>query len=271
MIAVKILRSLLLLIPLFGYHYVIEAQEDRPEGATEKVVSSDSTILNSLWKNARNARDSSLMNYYSPGAVKIISKDLILNGPEEIFDHYEKLEDVVQISSAYSIDANKDRGITYHLNHYGTIDSKYYVQLVIYQKHGDHKLRAFEFETEVIKSIGNESTGTIAEQITKRREKWMGYCNAHQVKELVNDLYSEHTMYYNHRPVVQGRAALIREYGYMNREQYKLSLEPRFMIYANATTVFEIGQCKGSYNGKYILIWKKEADGQWRIFIDSNV
>jgi hypothetical protein len=78
-------------------------------------------------------------------------------------------------------------------------------------------------------------------------------------------------MYYNHKPIVQGTENLIQEYGYMNRESYSLQLDPKKSVIVNANFVFEIGQCSGSYGGKYVLIWKKEADGNWRIYIDSNI
>jgi ketosteroid isomerase-like protein len=43
------------------------------------------------------------------------------------------------------------------------------------------------------------------------------------------------------------------------------------MFFVNDNLVYEIGQCKGTYKGKYILVWKKESDGVWRVFIDSNI
>ena len=99
----------------------------------------------------------------------------------------------------------------------------------------------------------------------------MELCNAHDVEGLVNELYSVNTLYYNHKPLVKGREDVIKEYGYMRNEKYSLKLTPLFIEAVNESTVYEIGQCNGSYGGKYILIWKKEADGKWRIFIDSNI
>jgi ketosteroid isomerase-like protein len=57
----------------------------------------------------------------------------------------------------------------------------------------------------------------------------------------------------------------------MSNESYQLTLNPITIETVNPETVFEIGQCEGSYNGKYILIWKKQTDGQWRIWVDSNI
>jgi hypothetical protein len=57
----------------------------------------------------------------------------------------------------------------------------------------------------------------------------------------------------------------------MEREQYHLTLTPIFIEPVSATMVYEIGQCSGSYGGKYILIWQREQDGKWRILLDSNI
>jgi hypothetical protein len=39
----------------------------------------------------------------------------------------------------------------------------------------------------------------------------------------------------------------------------------------NQELVFEIGQGSGSYNGNYLLVWKKGEDDVWRILLDSNI
>jgi ketosteroid isomerase-like protein len=99
----------------------------------------------------------------------------------------------------------------------------------------------------------------------------MELCNANNAKALVTQLYSNNTIYFNHKPIVKGTADLIKEYSYMNNKNYHLNLQPLIVKVVNARFAFEIGQCSGGYNGKYILIWKKHADGNWKIFIDSNI
>ncbi|MEM6697813.1 MAG: hypothetical protein AAF599_05420, partial [Bacteroidota bacterium] len=88
---------------------------------------------------------------------------------------------------------------------------------------------------------------------------------------LVEQLYTDNAIYYNHKPVVVGTERITAEYSYMNNPDYSLKLVPLTVEPANKNIVFEIGQCSGSYNGKYVLIWKKVADGVWKILLDSNV
>ena len=57
----------------------------------------------------------------------------------------------------------------------------------------------------------------------------------------------------------------------MNNKNYHLQLHPLVVKAVNPNFVFEIGQCTGSYAGKYILIWEKDSDGKWKITADSNI
>lgn len=115
-------------------------------------------------------------------------------------------------------------------------------------------------------SVGKADTA----EINKRRKEWMELCNAHNASTLVNEMYAKEALYYNHKPLIRGREALAKEYSYMNREKYHLRLNPQTVTPVNEKLVFEIGQCSGSYRGKYIIIWGKEK-GSWNILFDSNI
>jgi ketosteroid isomerase-like protein len=108
-------------------------------------------------------------------------------------------------------------------------------------------------------------------EIDKRRMEWMEICNQNDASKLVERLYSKDAIYYNHKPLVVGRQAIISDYQYMNNPAYSLRLEPLVVHSISKDMVFEIGQCSGSYGGKYILVWRKDNDGIWRVFLDSNI
>ena len=70
--------------------------------------------------------------------------------------------------------------------------------------------------------------------------------------------------------MVVGRENLIPLYSYMNNPNYELTLHPISVEAVSETLVLEIGQCKGSYGGKYILIWQKTTEG-WQVLFDANL
>ncbi len=204
---------------------------------------------------------------YTPIAVAIVHSDTILNGPDAISTYFvSKGREYSTIEQIFEVEANEARGLSYAINQITLANNTTEKQLVIWKKEKDQQRKEFEYS-----QSSSIQTALDTTEISTRRTRWMELCNAHQVEELVSDLYSENTLYFNHRPLVQGREALIGEYGYMNYENYSLRLNPLIVEVVNDSTVFEVGQCQGSYGGKYILIWKKEEDGEWRIFIDSNI
>ncbi|NNL32435.1 MAG: nuclear transport factor 2 family protein, partial [Flavobacteriaceae bacterium] len=126
-------------------------------------------------------------------------------------------------------------------------------------------LRELEFLAEA------SLTDVNIEDINTARAAWMSNCNANDANALIENVYSENTLYYNRGRLLMGRSDLITEYQYMNNPSYKLTLNPLHVEVVNDSIVFEIGQCKGSYNGKYMLVWKKNKAGKWQVLFDSNI
>lgn len=162
-----------------------------------------------------------------------------------------------------SFHTNTVNDIEYELGDWVGDNKSFYRFLRIKDAEG---LRALEFYTE-----GDLNHELDYGEIDAARKKWMLLCNQHNAAELVKQLYTKNAIYYNHKPVVVGTESIAEEYGYMNNPDYRLKLVPLTVDPANKNIVFEIGQCSGSYNGKYVLIWKKGEDGIWKILLDSNV
>ena len=222
----------------------------------------------STWVRAVNSKKiDSIKSYYGAASIKIISSDSVLTGSDEIAQHYALQPGTIQsISSLFAVEANKQRDINYEFIKYETNNGQWYAQLLIWRMENGKKLREFEFTSNI-----SEETNNNEKNIAERRNLWIELCNAHNPENLVNMLYSQNSMYFNHKPLIIGQQNLIEEYAYMKNENYTLTLDPLKMLFVNDNLVFEIGQCNGTYNGKYILVWKKETDGAWRVFIDSNV
>lgn len=248
-------------------------QEKRKEsGANTKIeIAQPEKVHDSLigWMNALNSKDiSSIESSYATDAIKIISPDSIFNSASEIANYHSLQKDkITAIESLFSVEANKARGIHYELLRYKNDKLRENIEIVIWKRKGQKRLREFEFTQQYTLEAADIDTTDIAE----RRKLWLELCNSNNAENLVRQLYSANTMYFNHKPIVKGTENLIKEYGYMNDKNYTLDLHPKRLEVVNADFAFEIGQCSGSYNGKYILIWKKQANGNWEIYIDSNI
>lgn len=222
----------------------------------------------SNWVDAVNNKSvDSIKNFYRVESIKIISSDKQLSGSTKIAEYYVlQTEKIKSISSLYSVKASKEKNIDYELIKYETQNGILYAQLLIWRLENENKFIEFEFVSEM-----SEEKYNYEKSISERRNLWVELCNTHNPKNLVNTLYNSNSIYFNHMPLIKGQENLIKEYSYMKNANYKLTLDPLKMLFVNDNLAYEIGQCEGTYKGKYILVWKKENDGEWRVFIDSNI
>lgn len=202
---------------------------------------------------------------YAPNAIKILTDGTVLSHREPILDYWQGQRVVLTNTKVDTlILAHAERAITYGVLQYD-LGYKIYQSLVIFQEQEGEIVRVFEYD-QVVDEMPDVET-----EIAQRRDEWMTLCNSHDVAALVQEMYSENTLYYNHKPLIIGRENLVAEYSYMARPSYSLELRPLYFAPVNSKFVFEIGQCSGGYGGKYILIWRKDEDGKWRVYIDANI
>ncbi|MGH1387836.1 YybH family protein [Kordia sp.] len=236
---------------------------------TKKVQSEKISDYSINWVEAINNNNiPAIEKMYASNAVKVISADNILETSSQIANYYGiKKNTITEIESLFKIEASKNKHINYELIKYKTEDQKEYIQIVIWKLENRQVIREFEFTEK--RSL--EAKKVDINEIADRRKLWIKLCNANNAENLVKQLYSDSTIYFNHKPIVKGIKDLIKEYNYMNNDKYSLHLQPIKLEVVNANFAYEIGQCSGSYKGKYILVWKKQSDGNWKIYIDSNI
>lgn len=219
------------------------------------------------WVSAvREKATGAIQDSYAEGAVLAVSNDEIISGPEDIAAFYTSTdEQIISVESLFEVVANEPRGISYELVRLKTDSLAEYVVFTVWEQGAERKTKVFEFIEQ------SSSVAPVADQLEGRRQMWMTLCNGHDVPGLVTELYTPDALYFNHKPLVQGRDNLIKEYGYMGNTNYSLTLRPLHIEQVKADCAIEIGQCEGSYGGNYVLVWMKGDDGAWQIFLDSNV
>ncbi len=201
---------------------------------------------------------------YTPQALSINEQgEVVREGVNILQAHRQSWGKVDSLQTIRRVLANAP--YEYEIGSFRTDEPRQYQHLIIWKREAEDKKRELEF----IATVGEtESDNT---DIDAQRAAWMDLCNQHDAAQLVTELYTEDALYYNHKPLVAGREAISQEYQYMNRENYRLHLEPILLQRVNENLAFEIGQCLGSYGGKYILIWQKQESGKWQVLFDSNI
>ncbi len=261
----KIIIIQILFLIIFGCK-----QQGKISNFQSKIVQ-DSNIPNHLknWANGINRNNiDSIKNFYDTNSVKIISPENIIESSSKIANYYKVQKGkITSIKSLFSVEANSKKKINYELVTYKTDNKKEFIGIVIWKIENEKIIREFEFTKESNLEYRKVDMTNIAE----RRKLWIQLCNENNSNNLVKELYSSNTIYYNHKPLIKGTDDLTREYRYMDDKNYNLKLHPLILKVVNANFVFEIGQCSGSYKGKYILVWEKNSEGKWKIIIDSNI
>ncbi len=254
------MKSYFLLIVLLS---LMACQTTERSATAEKQT--ENLSPNERWVEAINNQQ--WENIYLGKAVKIEADGSLIEGREAIIEAIKQNNwQIEAIETLKTINTHRGSPYQYEIGQFTTSNREVFYHLLIWNLAGEQPLR----ELEVIAS-GGTNDSSILNAIDQRRAEWIKLCNEHDAANLVEQLYSEDALYYNHKPIVKGRAAITQDYSYMNRPEYSLMLKPIIVQPVNENMVFELGQCSGGYGGKYMLLWQKDAAGKWYVMMDSNV
>ena len=241
---------------------------EEPSNDDTAVVSEESLSANELWQKNRSSRSAEWSNLYTEDAIKVFPNLRIINGLDSMASYYyESPQTIDTIYTQHQIVAHNEKSITYEIGGYQS-NGQHFKHLLIWYPAQVQPKRAFEF---IARAQEMDFEENVKEVLASRRMEWEKRCNAHDIENLVKALYTNPPLYYNHRPLVTDQEELIKVYRYMADPKYSLYLEPLAIEIVNPNLVFEIGQCSGSYGGKYIFIWQLDQDGQWRVLLDGNL
>ena len=162
--------------------------------------------------------------------------------------------------------ANRDSTYTYEISGYTTPSGDAFRQLAIWNHKEEQAVRELEFLAKA--DLAQRPASSVLDTY---RQLWIERCNAHDAYKLVAESYTPNALYYNHKPLVIGTDSIAKDYSYMNRPGYELLLTPLAVEMVSTELAFEIGQCSGSYGGKYVLVWQKNEAGIWQVLFDSNI
>lgn len=256
------------LIKLFILSLVIVSCNSSSKEKNEKEMHSEvskSLSVNEKWMQAINTNDVNLLKtLYTKNAYVLSKLGVDLSNRKEILELVKNSD--FKVGSVETTKRIKASPLyDYEIGNFTNKNGDLMKHIIIWNTSKGDQLRELEFLAEV------ENDSIDLNLIVMRRAEWMALCDAHDAKSLIKLMYTENTMYYNNGRLLKGRERLLEEYQYMNNPEYRLALEPILVEPVSNNIVYEIGQCKGSYKGKYILVWQKDNQGIWRILFDSNI
>ena len=218
-----------------------------------------------MWLQTLQESPQELQTHYTSDAVRVFLNGNFVSGAYTLSMLWQQSEWEIRSAEVLHQVQPHVSEYEYEIAKLTTASGTELFELCIWNLKGSSMVKELEY---IVPASGSMPDPNILEPY---RQKWMELCNAHKVEELVTTLYHPNTLYYNHRPMVVGREALIPTYSYMEQPDYSLRLEPLALVPVRSDLIFEMGQCSGSYPGKYILVWQKNSEGKWEIILDSNI
>ena len=213
------------------------------------------------WKKLFNTNIDSIEQAYAANPLLITTDGTMFTNAKSYYTTSKK--EVKEIKSAAIVHQEQvSPDVIFEIIHFISVDQKKFSQLVIIRNVNGVLLR----EVEMVSA--NDGQSDMA-GVKEARDLWMKLCNSHRADELVRKMYSDNAIYFNNHRYIAGTAAITGEYRYMDNPSYTLTLTPIALEAAGRNLVFEIGQCSGSYQGKYVLVWKK-IENHWKVIFDSN-
>ena len=221
---------------------------------------------NDRWVYFFNNKIEFIDSLYLPKAILVSANGEIYDTENKRNDFYRNLKantgTIKSIATIKRIEITPE--LDYEIGFFVNSKNIKFKHLIIWKKVQGVFLR----EIEMISKSENETTDITG--IQAARNLWMDYCNHHRVKDLVTNTYFENAVYYNNGRITLGTKNIEKEYRYMTNPSYQLTLTPIVLETVNKSLAFEIGQCSGSYKGKYVLIWGKRNGASWKAIFDSN-
>ena len=197
----------------------------------------------------------------------VVSGKLLLNaGPDinkYLYRFSKRYGAVSDVKSYANLAVNTE--FEYEIGGFHTASGKDFAHILIWQTDRGFKRRMVEFVAK--KGVVSYA---VSKEIDAARQAWLKLCNAHSPDKLVAECYTDDAIYYNRGRILRGTEAISEEYGYMANPNYSLKLIPAHVEVVSENMVFEIGRCEGSYNLPYLLVWEKQSNGRWQIYLDSN-
>ncbi|MEM6879248.1 MAG: hypothetical protein AAF544_11855 [Bacteroidota bacterium] len=257
----SIMRAVCILVVIFS---ACARQESGPPppflSEQEAAVAASLEGPQAYWEDWFTQADSADLNQYLSSAIRIDEAgqvDSIGQQPDLMLE--KSSQTLLKLQAV-----GRDSQHVYTLHRINRDEQLDLAELAIWNRSSDGPMRELVFIAPYQEHISD--SGAIA----SARDRWIQYCNAHEVDRLINEVYTPNSLYYNHKPLVRGRRALIDEYAYMANPEYHLWLDPLHLEAVSDDIYIELGQCYGSYGGQYIIVWQRQDSGDWMVLFDSN-
>ena len=143
------------------------------------------------------------------------------------------------------------------------VDSLHYV--IAWRKVGNDWLREMDVFLPTAKTPADVKT------LDSLRAEWIRYANMKISHALASALFTHSGLYLNNSELSKGQAAITKRFEFIKNPGFNINLKAEKILPVDDETVVDIGNwITTAYVGYYLIIWKKETNGDWKISLYFN-
>lgn len=113
-------------------------------------------------------------------------------------------------------------------------------------------------------------SGIYDSNIDQARKLWVDFSNSHRPTKLLKVLYTKDALYFNQGVLYKGAKEIDEKYSYMSNKNWKIKLYADKVLQISKDKALEIGHYVSNGKGHYIIVWKKDTEGNWKVEFDFN-
>lgn len=201
-------------------------------------------------------------------AILFKPDDTTIRGNSAVADYFKKtFSGKSKIVSHTLLYRKKAEVNIYDIGYYRLKDNRKIFYFISWTKSG----LGWRKEIEVLNE-GELHVESAEKEINGRLERFCEIINStHNLRLLFDELYREKTYFYNKSRLYTGYDEMLIPYKSMKSEYYSIGLASEHLSMVGPGIAYHIGSFTvGDYPGIFVLIWKKDKEGTWRIVLDTN-
>lgn len=123
--------------------------------------------------------------------------------------------------------------------------------------------------------IPSELSVSLKKQLWETRNEWVRLANRHDPLNHVQNSYTADAVYFGNGTRSDGHSGIAERYSYMENPDYQVDLEAAYQIQYQKEEVLEVGryftgEVRRGTGGLYVILWQRQASGEWKIKLDYN-
>ncbi len=116
-----------------------------------------------------------------------------------------------------------------------------------------------------------ETAEFVPDDMAETRAEWINLANGRDPHALAESIFLHDAVYLNNSEASTGHAAIAQRFDFIRNPAFSINLKNEKLCRLDDTTAIDIGNWKtDDFVGYYLILWKKDEAGEWKISLYFN-